>query len=304
MTLPGPVITGTGSVPLVLRLKFLAEDIKFTHTLFALPWALLSMVLAAGGHPRMRQVGLIVLCMVSARTVAMASNRLFDARIDAANPRTASRALPSGKLSPAFLRGVLSVCALGFLFSTALFGVFFQNWLPLILALPVLGFISAYPFLKRFSILCHFYLGMALALAPVCAWIAVAGRLSAPPVWMFVTVLLWTAGFDIRYACQDYEFDVSHGLFSVPARLGIARALWLARLTHLLALVALVMLRFSAPQFGLLFTIACTIAGVLLLIEHWLVRPTDLSKIGLAFFTINGIISLVIGALGILDIYV
>src|SRR6185436_1519399 len=149
---------------------------------------------------------------------------------------------------------------------------------PLILSVPVLLFISSYPFLKRFSAICHYYLGAALALAPVCAWIAIAGTIAPPPLWMFASVLLWTAGFDILYACQDYEFDVKHGLFSVPSKLGIAGALWVARLTHVLCLGCLVMLRLTTSDFGPLFSAACVIAGLLLLIEHSLVKANDLSK--------------------------
>jgi 4-hydroxybenzoate polyprenyltransferase len=286
------------------KLTTFAGDIKISHTVFALPWALMSMVLAGKGHLHGGQVALIVLCMATARTVAMTANRNFDARIDAGNPRTARRAIPSGALSSTFMWSAFAACGLAFIGATALFGTFFQNWLPLILSVPVLAFISSYPFLKRFSAFCHYYLGAALALAPVCAWVAIAGTLAAPPLWMFATVLLWTAGFDIIYACQDYEFDVKNGLFSVPARLGIPGALWAARLTHLICLGCLIALRLTTPEFGVLFSIACLIAGLLLLIEHSLVKANDLSKLGLAFFTINGIISVMIGTLGIVDVFV
>jgi 4-hydroxybenzoate polyprenyltransferase len=166
---------------------------------------------------------------------------------------------------------------------------------------PVLVFISAYPFLKRFSRLCHYYLGAALALAPVCAWVAIAGSISIEPLLMALAVLLWTAGFDILYACQDYESDLTTGVVSVPVRFGIAGALWVARLTHAGCVLALIALLWVSPGLSTLFAIGIGIAVVLLIIEHAIVRPTNLSAINLAFFTINGIISLMLGALGVMD---
>ena len=170
------------------RIVLFARDIKFSHSIFALPFALLSTFLAAhqswGGLPKWGQLGLILVCMVTARTVAMAANRLLDAKLDAANPRTARRAIPSGALSRAFVTAALSLCAIAFIGSTALFGVIYRNWLPLIFSLPVLAFLAAYPLLKHFTRLCHYYLGAALALAPICAWIAIAGNLALPPILM------------------------------------------------------------------------------------------------------------------------
>jgi 4-hydroxybenzoate polyprenyltransferase len=170
--------------------------------------------------------------MVTARTVAMAMNRLLDARLDALNPRTQQRALPAGRLSRQFVLGVIVICVLGFLGGALGFQLFYANSWPIILAVPVLAFLSAYPLLKRFTRLCHYYLGMALALAPLCAWLAIRGTIDWPPVIMFGAVLSWTAGFDILYACQDYESDRQTGIFSVPAKVGIPRALWIARFTH------------------------------------------------------------------------
>src|SRR5262249_36612675 len=159
------------------------------------------------GWPHWGQVALIITCMITARTVAMAANRLMDARLDALNPRTKGRAIPSGRLSTGYMTGVLIACSLGFIASTAGFFVFFHNPWPLILSLPVLAYVCGYPLMKRFTRLCHYYLGLALGLAPLCAWIAVAGDVSLPPFIMCAAVLLWTAGFDILYACQDYESD-------------------------------------------------------------------------------------------------
>lgn len=284
------------------RLSVFARDIKLSHTIFAMPFALLSTFLAANGLPKWGQLGLILICMVAARTVAMASNRLLDAELDARNPRTARRAIPSGALSRTFVTAVLSLCAIAFVASTAFFGVFYRNWLPLILSMPVLLFLASYPLLKRFTRLCHYYLGAALALAPVCAWIAIAGNVRLPPILMALAVLSWTAGFDIIYACQDYQSDLETGLVSVPAKVGIAKALWISRLTHVFSLSMLVSLGVTTSQLGVIYFIGVACAGVLMLIEHSLVKPTDLSKVGLAFFTVNGIISVLLGTLGIIDV--
>jgi 4-hydroxybenzoate polyprenyltransferase len=295
----------SSSSGLLTKIRALASDIKIHHSVFALPWAILATVLAASrtaGGLKLGQLGLIIVCMVAARTVAMTANRLLDAEIDAKNPRTARRAIPGGRLSKIFVAGSLAVCAAIFIAATAGFYFFYRNPWPLILALPVLLFLTAYPLLKRFTRLCHYYLGAALALAPLCAWVAIKGTINAPPLYMFAAVLLWTAGFDIIYACQDYEFDVQNNLFSVPAKLGIGRALWMARLTHAFCLAFIILLAATTPELGVLFWIGVAIAALLLVVEHALVRPTDLSKISVAFFTVNGVISLLLGSLGVADI--
>jgi 4-hydroxybenzoate polyprenyltransferase len=300
------------------RFVVFARDIKLSHTIFAMPFALLSTFLAAKqteinssrpylfpgrGVPSWGQIGLILLCMVAARTFATAANRLLDAELDAKNPRTMRRAIPSGALSRTFVVSAISLCTLAFIGATSLFGIFFGNWLPLILSIPVLAFLAAYPLLKRFTRLCHYYLGAALALAPICAWIAIAGNLRLPPILMALAVLSWTAGFDIIYACQDYQSDLETGLISVPAKVGIARALWISRITHAFSLAMLVVLGILTPEFGAIFFIGVGCAAVLMVIEHSLVKPNDLSKVGLAFFTVNGIISVLIGTLGIIDVF-
>jgi 4-hydroxybenzoate polyprenyltransferase len=288
------------------KLCAFARDIKFSHSIFAMPWALLSTVLA--GHTSspgltVLKLALIVVCMVSARTVAMAANRLMDASIDAGNPRTARRAIPSGALSRGFVLMALLVCAAAFIAACSGFSFAYRNPWPMALSLPVLAFVSAYPLLKRFTRLCHYYLGASLALAPVCAWVAVRGDIAAAPLLMAAAVLLWTAGFDIIYACQDYTVDVAAGLFSVPAKIGIPAALWVSRITHAVCVAVLVVLGMTVHQFGALYFIGVAIAVGLLVIEHLLVKPNDLSKVGVAFFTVNGIISVIIGTLGIVDIY-
>ena len=294
--------TGNRQSAFLAKLALFASDIKLHHTVFALPFALLSAFLAAGGVPAHRKLLLILICMVTARTVAMSANRLLDAQLDAANPRTARRAIPSGELSKAFFGLALGACAAAFVAATGLFQFFYHNPWPLVLSLPVLLFIGAYPLLKRFTRLCHYYLGASLALAPVCAWIAIKGNIELPPTFMFLAVLFWTAGFDIIYACQDYEADVHCGVFSVPAKLGVRRALWVARLTHVVSVIALILLGFSSPHFSWIYFAGVALAAILLVIEHWLVTEDDLSKLGMAFFMMNGILSVAVGTLGIVDV--
>lgn len=288
----------------ISKLRELAADIKLQHSVFALPWAILATVLAAHrtGGLRFGQLLLVLICMVSARTVAMVANRILDADFDAANPRTARRAIPGGRLSPAFMWFALLVSALVFVTAAAGFWFGYHNRWPILLAGPVLIFLIGYSLTKRYTRLCHYYLGAALALAPLCAWLAIAGTIAAPPLLMAGAVVLWTAGFDILYACQDYAFDVEHRLFSVPAKIGIGPALWVSRLTHLAAVVFLIWLGWSAPELGVLFAIGVGLAIVLLLVEHSLVKPTDLSRLNLAFFTVNGVISLILGGLGVVDV--
>ncbi len=286
------------------KLSTFAGDIKVSHTVFAMPWAILSAVMAWDlvRGPLAGKLALVVICMVAARTVAMAANRLLDAEIDAANPRTARRAVPSGKLSRRFVLGALALCFIVFIAATAGFWLLYANMWPLVLSVPVLLFLGAYPLLKRFTRLCHYYLGAALALAPICAWIAIAGSIGWPPVIMALAVLTWTAGFDIIYACQDYECDVRDGIESMPAKMGIARALWLSRATHVACLALLVTLGLVSTQLGTIYFVGVVGAGALLIVEHAIVKADDLSKVGLAFFTINGIVSVVMGTLGVVDV--
>ena len=290
----------------IAKLSLFARDIKISHTLFALPWAILATFLAAretSHRITTTKILLILGCMVTARTVAMAANRLLDARLDQLNPRTARRAIPSGALSRSFVASIALACALAFIACCYGFYYYYNNPWPIALSLPVLAFLAAYPFLKRFTRLCHYYLGAALALAPVCAWVAISGQISWPPLIMAVAVLLWTAGFDILYACQDYDSDVATGVHSVPAKVGIKKALWVARLTHAACAAALIAIGLVSPTLSTFYFIGAGLAIALLIVEHALVKPDDLSKITLAFFTINGIISLLVAAMGMVDIF-
>jgi 4-hydroxybenzoate polyprenyltransferase len=287
------------------RLRLFAADIKIHHTVFAMPWAILSAVLAGRMFPgslTVLKIILILVCMVAARTVAMAANRLIDAKLDAQNPRTARRAIPSGSLSRRFVAAILFFCCTAFVAATGVFQIIYHNPWPIALSIPVLIYLCGYPYMKRFTRLCHYYLGVALALAPVCTWVAITGRIDWPPLVMFVIVSSWTAGFDIIYACQDYGSDLATGVFSVPAKIGIARALWVSRATHLVAAIMLVVLGRIVPEFGIFYAVGAGLAIVLLIVEQSLVRPDDLSKVNLSFFTINGIISVLLGTLGIIDL--
>jgi 4-hydroxybenzoate polyprenyltransferase len=289
------------------QLSHFAGDIKISHSIFALPWAILATVMAWDVYGQGTIAGkllLIVVCMVAARTVAMAANRLLDARLDALNPRTARRAIPSGALSKGFYIFAALVCVAIFIAACGGFWLWYRNPWPILLSVPVLLLLSSYPLLKRFTRLCHYYLGAALALAPVCAWIAISGTLNWPPIVMAVAVTTWTAGFDIIYACQDYASDVATGVHSVPAKFGVARALWIARLTHFVCIAALIALGWFSPQLNALYFLGVVVASALLVIEHGIVRADDLSKVGLAFFTINGVISVIVGIVGIIDVLI
>lgn len=275
------------------RLRTLLEMIKFSHTVFALPFALLSATLAWRAKPfQWLDLTGLLLCMVFARSAAMAFNRLADRRFDAQNPRTAGRHLPTGQLTPFAVWTFTLLCAGGFIASTAIFLLADNPW-PLYLSVPVLAFLGAYSFTKRFTALSHFWLGAALMMAPVAAWIALRGLDDLlTPVLLGLAVLCWVAGFDVIYACQDVEFDRRAGLFSIPVRLGVNKALRLALVCHLVMVGLLVSLWWVSPHLGLIYLAGVGAVTVLLVYEHWLVRPEDLSRVNQAFFYVNGIISM------------
>jgi 4-hydroxybenzoate polyprenyltransferase len=340
-------------------IRHLLELIRFSHTLFALPFALLAAAMAwrlqaierpqpspyAVGasnatdllwsdnpmvHDRYVSIGPltvnidwlpiwkfyfrwqeivgILLCMVTARSFAMAWNRLADRRLDADNPRTAGRHLPAQILSVPLVATFAAVCAAGFVASTLLF---FPNWLPLALSIPVLAFLAGYSYAKRFTALAHFWLGAALALSPIAAWIAIRGSAVIahpadllPAIVLGGAVLTWVAGFDILYACQDYESDKKAKLHSVPVALGIPGALRLAAACHFLTLILLACLPLAYPLFGWIYWAGVAAVAVLLVYEHLLVRPDDLSRVNAAFFNVNAVISLGLFAVGTLDLWV
>lgn len=269
--------------------------IRFSHTIFALPFALLSAVLAWQDVPvQWPHIVGILACMVLARSAAMAFNRLVDRRIDAANPRTATRHLVTGQLSPMAVLIFTIACSLGFIATTAIFLLNDPpNPWPLYLSVPVLIFICAYSLTKRFTSLAHFWLGVSLMLAPVSAWIAIRGMVALEtPIVLGLAVLFWVAGFDILYACQDAEFDRRAKLHSVPARFGIRNSLRIALACHLLMLVALIGLYFVSPHLAVIYLVGLAAVAILVAYEHWLVRPEDLTRVNAAFFQVNGIISI------------
>lgn len=264
------------------------EMIKFSHTIFALPFALLAALLAAGGWPPVDVLVGILGAMVGARSAAMAFNRLVDASIDARNPRTSRRALPRGQVSRSFV--VLFILA-----SVALFVGSAASLNPLCLALsPVaLTVVLGYSFTKRFTHASHFALGLALGIAPTGAWLAVTGTFAAAPILLTLIVLLWTAGFDMIYACQDVEFDRREGLHSVPARRGVPLALRQARILHLAMVMGLCLLPLLVSLSWFYCLGVAMVAGVLAY-EHSIISPADLSRVDLAFFTLNGLVSVVL----------
>ncbi len=265
------------------------EMIKIEHTLFALPFAFLGAVLAANGLPSFGQLFWIIVSMVGARSAAMAFNRLADRSYDARNLRTSARALPAGLLSVGFV----------WAFTIASAGVFFVaaamlNRLTLILAPLALTSVLLYSFTKRWTLLSHVVLGWCLSIAPTGAWIAVRGEIGSPvPLLLSLVVLLWTAGFDVLYACQDYEFDRREGLRSIPARVGISRALWIARFLHAGAFLALVWL-YLVTKLGPIALLGVVATAGLLLYQHRLVRANDLRRLNAAFFTTNAFVSIIL----------
>jgi 4-hydroxybenzoate polyprenyltransferase len=263
------------------------EMIKWEHSIFALPFALTGAVLAANGWPTLRTLGLIILCMVAARSAAMAFNRFADAKLDAANPRTAMRALPAGQLSEGFVLAFTILASCVFVLGAALLNRLTLECAPLALAV-----VLAYSYMKRITRWSHLVLGLALGIAPAAAWIAVRGTLAPRAVLLTAIVILWVGGFDVLYACQDYEHDRKVGLFSVPATFGLERAFWIARVMHL-AMVALLFVMLHVFGLGVIALIGMCLVTLLLAYEHSLIRPRDLRRMNAAFFTLNGIISVV-----------
>lgn len=282
------------------QLRQLLGLIRFSHTVFALPFALLSAALAWQETVfRWRDLIGILLCMVFARSAAMAFNRLADRGIDAENPRTAGRHIPTGILSVKAVSVFTLVCSIGFIASTLLF---LPNRWPIYLSVPVLVYLLGYSYAKRFTVWCHYWLAAALMLSPIATWIAITGTVGNAPVLLAAVIFFWVGGFDIIYACQDTDFDREKKLFSVPARWGIPTSLRIAMLSHLCSIACLFGLWYIAGL-GLVFLIGVTVVAVLLAYEHWLVRPDDLTRVGVAFFNVNAIISIGLFVLGLADIW-
>ncbi len=297
------------AVGLLAKLGALAGDVKVSHSVFALPFALLAAFLAGAHVSRLPSVGafaLIVVCMVLARTVAMAINRWADAELDAVNPRAMGRAIPGGRLTGGFVLASAVVCGVGFVCATGLFWVFWGNAYPLALSLPVLVWLGGYSYAKRFTVLCHLWLGSALALSPLAAVIAIEpGYLGVVEPWVLAgMVACWVAGFDVIYALQDVGVDREVGTYSLPARLGVRRALWVSRAMHVAAAALLIGLWRVSGVLGVGFAVGVGIVTALLVVEHVLVWRSERHYLHIAFLTVNGVISVVLGSLGILDVVV
>ena len=292
-----------------VRLRYFLELVRFSHTIFAMPFALLSAVMAWWLNSRQGLVlgwkpwAGVVLCMVFARTAAMAFNRLADQKVDSKNPRTTNRHLPQGLLSRRAVWFFFCLNAMGFVASSCLF---YPNPWPARLSIPVLLFLCSYSYSKRFTVLAHFWLGTSLMLAPVAAWIALRGQpgslhLEWAPILLGAVVLFWVAGFDIIYACQDEVFDRKHRLRSIPAWLGARRALQVACFCHVIMVLSLVILAAVFP-WGKFFYTGIVCIAALLVYEHSLVRPGELDRVNLAFFHVNSIISMGLLLIGAADL--
>lgn len=282
------------------KIRIILEMIKFEHTIFALPFAFLGAVLGSllieGNWPTMSEWIWITLAMVGARSAAMTLNRLIDAKIDKANPRTKDRAIPAGKIS-IFESTVFIICSFGLLF----FSAYQLNMLAVYLLPVAVFFLVFYSYTKRFTWFCHVFLGITIGIAPLGGWVGATGTLTWEAVALFIGVALWTAGFDVIYATQDTEYDKDVNLYSIPSKFGVRKALIFARGFHITSFLAMVSLFFITPL-SWVYLIGVFIVGTIMVYEHSLVSPKDLSKVNVAFFTMNGVISMVMLAFTIGDL--
>jgi len=289
-----------------------ARLVKFSHTVFAMPFALLSAFLAGASRGGdfastarfWTELALVVVCMVSVRSAAMAFNRIVDVRLDAANPRTADRPLQTGRITLRQAWCFYVACCVVFVSAAAGFWVLWGNYWPIVLALPAMAYLSLYSLAKRVTALSHLLLGAALGLSPVGAWVAISpGTFGPAPLVLGAAVLCWVAGFDIIYSLQDIQFDLRHGLHSIPVALGPANALWISRALHMTGVTGLLWVwRVSGGHLGMTYLAGVALAAGVLLIEQMLVSPRNFSRVNVAFFTCNGLVSLLLGAAGITDV--
>ena len=285
------------------KVRHFLELIRFSHTIFALPFAMLSAVIAWAEPDsvfRWRDLAGILFCMVTARSAAMAFNRLVDRDVDAENPRTAKRHIPAGLLSVRSVAVFTVVMSLLFVAATC---VFLPKRLPLYLSVPVLLFLLGYSLAKRWTSLCHYWLSAALMMSPVTAWIAVRDEFALVPTLLAGVIFFWVGGFDIIYACQDADYDRQKRLHSIPARWGVRNALRIAFVSHVITIGMLLLLWWLA-SLGFVFLVGIVLISGLLFYQHWLVRPDDLNRVNIAFFNVNAVISFGIFVLGCLDIWV
>ena len=284
---------------IINKLKEYGKLVMFSHTIFSLSFALVSMVLAANGLPEIATLIWILVCFMGARTGANAINRVIDAEIDARNPRTAGRQLPKGEMKKTEVIIFTAVC-----FLVMLFGAYKLNWICLLLSPIALFLMIIYSYCKRFTFLCHLVLGVTCACAPVGAWLAITGELSLIPLFMGAANTLWVAGFDIIYGSQDYDFDRKNGLHSIPAKFGVANALKIARAFHIITLVCLLVVGILVPQFGIIYFLGLIIIAGLFVAEYKIVSPTNLTNVNIASYSINQLVSIVLLVFGLLDAFI
>lgn len=284
---------------IIEKIKAYGKLVMFSHTIFSFSFALVSMVLAAKGLPRISTLVWIVVCFMGARTGANAINRVIDAKIDAKNPRTAGRQIPKGEMKQTEVIALTSVC-----FLLMLFGAYKLNWLCFALSPVALFLLIIYSYCKRFTFLCHLVLGVTCACAPVGAWLAVTGKFALVPLIMGAANTLWVAGFDIIYGSQDYDFDKANGLHSVPVRFGVKNALRIAMLFHVVTLCCLFAIGLFTPQFGVIYYIGLALIAGLFVAEYRMVSPENLTNVNIASYSVNQLVSLVLLCFGLLDAFV
>ena len=285
-----------GGFAIFRKIKIILDMIKFEHTIFMLPFAIMSAFIASDGLPALDKFAWILVAMVGARSCAMAFNRLADAEIDKANPRTSMRAIPAGLIAKGAVWAFTLVSA-----ALLVFAAYNLNPLAFGLSPVALVVIMGYSYTKRFTSFSHLWLGLSLSIAPIGAWIAIKGQFDWTPMLLGLAVLLWTAGFDIIYACQDFDFDRKHRLYSIPAKFGIRPALWISSVLHVV-MVAVLLGVTLLTDLGGVYLVGVGIVIVILIYEHAIVKPHDLSRVNLAFFTLNGMVSLVLMVLSVVDI--
>lgn len=283
---------------IVNKLKEYGKLVMFSHTIFSLSFALVSMVIAAKGLPEISTLIWILVCFMGARTGANAINRVIDAKIDARNPRTAGRQLPKGEMKKTEVIIFTAVC-----FLVMVYGAYKLNWICLLLSPIALFLMIIYSYCKRFTYLCHLVLGVTCACAPVGAWLAITGKLSLIPLFMGAANTLWVAGFDIIYGSQDYDFDRENGLHSIPVKFGVSGALLIARVFHTITLLCLVVVGILVPQFGVIYYLGVIIIAGLFVAEYKMVSPTNLTNVNIASYSINQIVSIVLLVFGLLDAF-
>ena len=281
------------------KIKDYGKLVMFSHTIFSLSFALVSMVLAARGLPDISILIWIMVCFMGARTGANAINRVIDAKIDAKNPRTASRQIPNGEMKEGEVLIFTGIC-----FLIMLFGAYKLNWICLALSPVALFLLIIYSYCKRFTFLCHLVLGVTCACAPVGAWLAVTGRFEFLPLVMGAANTLWVAGFDIIYGCQDYDFDRKNGLHSIPVKFGVEGALRIACLFHVATLFCLILIGILVPQFGVIYYLGVGMIAAMFVAEYRLVSPTNLTNVNIASYSVNQLVSLTLLGFGLLDVFI